>query len=76
MTAIPVGTAVDVEQTRLTSLVELVFGAGAHYSHDCHCESCSEVRKRLSTRDQEFIDKVSMAVTSSVPEELKAADGD
>ncbi len=63
MEELPSTTAVDLEQTRLESLIILIF-ENRHYMHSCDCETCQETRKFLAPRDLQFVDHVSSILKS------------
>ncbi len=61
-----IGAAVDVEQTRLESVVALVWDE-RHYHHACACESCAETREHLDPSDLRFINHLSEIVIDNEP---------
>lgn len=56
--------AVALEQSRLESLVAVVFEE-RHYHHDCGCTLCVDTRMHMTTSDRAFVDTVSKLVRSS-----------
>jgi hypothetical protein len=57
--------ALEVEQTRLESIVALVY-EDRHYSPSCHCASCVETRTHLEPRDLQFVNHVGTMVSKSL----------
>lgn len=62
---------VDTEAVRLMALVQTVFEE-RHYSPDCNCSDCQEVRQFMTPADRDFVDTVARFVRSSDPNPAEA----
>ncbi len=56
--------AAELEQTRLRSLVALVWD-GDHYHVTCSCHDCAATRDQLSPEDLDFIDTLSRTIVAN-----------